>query len=65
MENRNHSGHLRFAAVKLILELVEHDAKAERDSVRDHVDEEGGGNDDPSKATIRSTRYAGVGGGGG
>ena len=65
MENGNHSRHLGFAAVKLILELVEHDAKAKGDSVGNHVDEEGGSNDDPSKATVRSTRDAGVGGGGG
>ena len=65
MENRNHSSHLGFAAVELVLELVEHDAKAKGDSVGNHVDEEGGGNDDPSKATVRSTRDTGVGGGGG
>ena len=65
MENRNHSSHLGFAAVKLVLELVEHDAKAKGDSVSNHVDKEGGGNDDPSKATIRSARDARVGGGGG
>ena len=38
MENRNHSSHLGFAAVKLVLELVEHDAKAKGDAVGNHVD---------------------------
>ena len=65
MENRNHASHLGFAAVKLVLELVEHDAKAKGDSVSNHVDKEGGGYDDPSISTVRSTRDAGVGGGGG
>ena len=64
VENRNDSGNFGFAAVKLVLELIEHDAKAEGDSVSDHVDKEGGGNDDPSEATVRGTRQAGVGGGG-
>jgi hypothetical protein len=39
-------------AVKVPFEFVEHDAEAEADPVRDHVDEEGGGNDDPTVAAV-------------
>jgi hypothetical protein len=43
---------LYLRAVEVPFEFVEHDAEAEADPVRDHVDEEGGGNDDPTVAAV-------------
>ena len=64
VENRNDSGHFGFAAIKLVLELVKHDAEAEGDTISDHVDEERSSNDDPTKAAVRGTRETCGGGGG-
>jgi hypothetical protein len=43
---------LYLRAVEVPFEFVEHDAEAEADPVCDHVDEEGGGNDDPAVAAV-------------
>ncbi len=43
---------LYLRAVEVPFEFVEHDAEAEADPVRDHVDEKGGGNDDPTVAAV-------------
>jgi hypothetical protein len=43
---------LYLRAVEVPFEFVEHDAEAEADPVRDHVDEEGGSDDDPTVAAV-------------
>ncbi len=43
---------LYLRAVEVPFEFVEHDAEAEADPVRDHVNEEGGSNDDPTVAAV-------------
>jgi hypothetical protein len=44
-----------FRAVEVPFEFIEHDAEAEADPVRDHVDKEGGCNDDPTVAAVLSS----------
>ncbi len=43
---------LYLRAVEVPFEFVEHDAEAEADPVRDHVDKEGGSDDDPTVAAV-------------
>ena len=53
VEEADDAGGDGLALGELGLQLHEKDAEAEGDSVGDHVDEEGGGHDDPAPPAVR------------